>query len=176
MNKMLYRDFHTLDRFNRVLVTGPQRSGTGLVALMVASATNMVYVRYNKMRPVPKGIQKFKSTSGIVLHHPSYVAFLKDVQAEDTAIIFVWRSIDEILDSEIRHKWAGRVVEQVLLGIGSDVGPAKEKQRLWAAGLWSALLNAFTVYYDDLRSHPMFCNDRDDWKINQVDHKGTLLI
>ncbi len=175
MNKLLHKDFHALDRFNRVLVTGPQRSGTKIVALMIASATNMAYVRRHRHPFMPKYLQQFKSRCGIVLHDPSYVAFLENVQAEDTAIIFVWRSIDEILDSEIRHKWIGRAIEQGYLGIGPDVDPAIEKQRIWEAGLWSTLLNAFTVYYDDLRSHPMFCVDRDGWHINQVDHDGTII-
>jgi hypothetical protein len=162
-----------LAEFDRVLVTGPQRSGTKLTALLVADAIGYRYIPHGWMNPVTEGLDVFRNAKEIVLHNPSYVAFAQEVSGPSTAIIFVWRELSEIHDSERRHGWTQHEYELELLGCESG-DPATVKQDMWAKDL-HRLENTWRVDYRGLESHPRFCNNRDGWEINQVDNEGTIV-
>lgn len=177
-----HSEFGKFAQFDRVIVTGPQRSGTKIVANMISIATGFDLVRHQQMS-LPGGVEAFKKSKNIVLHHPSFVAFLRDVSDERTAIVYCWRYLPDILASE--HKWKWKKNYPLELGYLKKQGyirkvsekhkPAKLKNLIWKNTLEPTLLNTFTVKYESLDTHPLWVpkEKRDKFKdSNQVSESG----
>lgn len=180
-----HKDFKDIfSKFERILVTGPQRSGSKLIANIISLDTGYRLVRHKQM-DLPSGIKTFRKKKNIVLHHPSFVAFLKDIEDEHTAIVYCWRRLKDILDSEYKWKWLkyyplelGYLKSQgYIRKIGEKMNPAKIKNKVWKNTLESTLQNTFTVRYEDLESHPLWVSKeaRDRFTdINQISEYGDI--
>jgi len=174
--------------FDRVIVTGPQRSGTKIVANIISIDTGFDLIRHTKI-PGTEGLEKFKSASRIVLHNPSFVAFLEDIEDDSTAIVYCWRNLDDIHLSE--KKWDldeddGLLREQVIIAwkgycdmpkTYEDINPAKTKNALWESVLEEKLKNTFTVKYEKLKGHRLWVSKEERAKfknVNQVSVSGDI--
>lgn len=170
-----HSDFEIFKQFDRIVVTGPQRSGTKLVANAICLATNYKLVIHHKMPPDRVGIRRLRKNKDIVLHHPSYVALLPRIADPTTAVVFVWRDLNEIHTSEKRYKWKHHGEERKLLKITKG-DPAWHKQLFWEKNKHK-FPNTFDVKYEDMKTHPFFVSaeDRKKFKnINQVTKDGYV--
>lgn len=103
-----------MKKYKRILVTGPQRSGTTICAKMIAEDTGFRYIDGIRMsRLTDQDAEKhFKEGFQIVLQ----AAYLSNIctrfAGSDTLIVFMLRNTEDIIASEERIKWKGEVSER----------------------------------------------------------------
>lgn len=150
--------FEWLSRYDKILVTGPQRSGTRIFAKMCAS--DLGYTFYGEEKIGAHGVDKLQglcaSEHHFVIQCPAVCHYIEVFSAEDTAIVLMRRNIADIVASEERIRWgkyrAGELAKYGLKhGIISEV-----KYNYWASYQCSVIQHAFEVEYESLATHPLW--------------------
>jgi len=106
---MKYKDL--LDKaknYSRIIVTGPQRSGTTYCAYILAK--DLGYTHYDEKSFDTSNYNKFKnqiSKNNFVLQTAVFTYCLQDINTPSTLIIWMDRNNKDILESEKRIKWRG---------------------------------------------------------------------
>ena len=107
--KMKYKDL--LDKtknYSRIIVTGPQRSGTTYCAYILAK--DLGYTRYDEMSFGTGNYNEFKdliSKNNYVLQTTVFSYCLQDINTPSTLIIWMDRNNRDILESEKKINWPG---------------------------------------------------------------------
>jgi hypothetical protein len=161
------------DPKDRILVTGPQRSGTKVVANALCMETGFSLIRHTKMPP-KEGIYEFCQQKNVVLHSPSWVVNVPDLIAEqNTHIVFVRRPIEEIRDSIKRCKWDCEEEEMALIDhrVKDCEFEDSAEAKLWLAEIWEKFI--FVLDYESMKEHPTWTDARSIFTINQVDSRGS---
>ena len=167
--------FTWLAEYDRILVTGPQRSGTRICARMIANDTGHRFVDENAIYwdSLMQLTRIYFTTSHFVLQCPTMCRHVHMFSAEDTAVVLMRRNIADIVTSQDRigWKWAemelGRYDEED--GVISEV-----KYAFWETHQRARIRNAFEVQYEDLASHPLWIDkaDRKDFRSTQTTRAG----
>lgn len=99
--------FSHLSKYNRILVTGPQRSGTRICAKMIAYDTTFSYIDEADSSTGDIAIFKrsFSSHHNSIFHCPGMCYIIEQFSYPDTLIILIHRPISDILKSQLRIKW-----------------------------------------------------------------------
>ena len=166
--------FEYLDAFNVVLVTGPQRSGTTLVARAIARDTGLYYLDEHAFAACFVGAWKkiIKHARRKVVQCPAMTAFVDEPgigDREDLAVVFVLRPVEEIIASQERIGWAWEDSE--LVHYDASEGPiAQVKYDHWFNVQRHRVANSFNVVYRDLEQHPLWVPEdrrrrRRDWGV-----------
>ena len=174
MKFLHHSEFSSLSEFERIVVVGPQRSGTKIAANMICCEIGYSLVMHHYMPPNENGLNKFRAESSIVLHSPGFFKFRKDIQDTD-AMIFVWRELDDIRKSEERFNMPVKIKHYDTIYNISLASDAKSKQDMWSDE-HKDLKNAFNIRYEDLKDHELWANKDERSKfngVNQVDKDGT---
>ena len=106
---MQYKDL--LDKtknYSRIIVTGPQRSGTTYCAYILAK--DLGYPHYDEKSFDTGNSNKFKyhtNKNNYVLQTAVFTYCLHDIKTPSTLIIWMDRNSKDILESEKRIKWRG---------------------------------------------------------------------
>ena len=106
---MKYKDL--LDKaknYSRIIVTGPQRSGTTYCAYILAK--DLDYPHFDEKIFSSGNYNKFKnyiSKNNYVLQTAVFTYCLQDINLESTLIIWMDRDNKDIAESEKRIKWRG---------------------------------------------------------------------
>lgn len=105
--------FEDLTAYKKILVTGPQRSGTTICAKMIAQDTGYKFIDESEFSVDNTDLfrQKLKK-DGIVLQCPAMSFCIQEFSADDTLIIFMKRDTQSILESQKRVMWNGAAEEQ----------------------------------------------------------------
>ena len=107
--KMKYKDL--LDKtknYSRIIVTGPQRSGTTYCAYILAK--DLGYTHYDEMSFGTGKYNEFKdliSKNNFVLQTTVFSYCLQDINTPSTLIIWMDRNNRDILESEKKIKMEG---------------------------------------------------------------------
>lgn len=155
-----------LSNFERIVVVGPHRSGSKIVANIMSYELDYSFVIEDLMPANKEGIGKFNSEKNIVLHNLLYINNLKDIEGEKTAIIFVHRNADDIASSMKKHNVSYK--ENIV-----DI------QNKWNFAIKNGLISAFNVDYDSaLLGHKLWVDKdkRTNFGIMQVDTHGSDYI
>jgi len=155
--------FEALAGYRVVIVTGPQRSGTAICARAVAYDTTLRYVDEDDYgcdldtwkEIVAKG-------RGVVVHSPGMARWVHDVaEREDVFVIWMLRSLSQIMVSESRIGWAdkeerakyldtpgySRVRQYPISGV---------KRRFWQEHQRGLVRHWREVNFEELRVHPLW--------------------
>lgn len=165
--------FEGLARFDRVLVTGPQRSGTTICARMIAADTGYVYVDEEDI-----GIHYLETLRallderrGVVVQCPALARWVHTLDVESVLVVWMRRALVDILASQERIGWVERGEEELELSkYDSLSGPVAEvKWRFWQRVQRPRLANWMEVLYEDLSVHPLWVQkgERDGWMHRQ---------
>lgn len=168
--------FEHLKKFRKVIVTGPQRSGTTITCRMVAHDTGHRWVDESMFDNFSGDAfwSQVESPEPAAIHGPNFFHLMdapEVADAEDIAVLFVWRDINSILRSMHRIGWINQPIERFDEWRTGHAHCPATKQKLWANHFSKRIRNAFTVHYRDLKAHPLYLPDsaRKGFEIKQTD-------
>lgn len=162
--------FDSLGKFSKIIISGPQRSGTRVAAKMAAHDTGHRYVD-----EVDIGIHDLQqlralhaSETNFVVQCPALCRWVHEFGDEDTAIVMMKRDPDDIAASEERIGWKGNQNE--LQKYGLTEGSSAEAKYLYWKQQRPQIANAFEVEYEDLKEHPLWIpkDERRDFRAGQT--------
>ena len=165
--------FEHLGVFDKIIVTGPQRSGTRICARMIAADTGHTYVDKDEY-----GVHDVASfaeileRSQIVVHAPAMSRFVHYFDGEDTLIVWMRRDLNDILSSQARVNWTAREEwrERVKYnGMRNKQPIAAIKIDFWERVQRPVVENYLEVEYDSLSAHPLWIPEeqRRGWHAKQ---------
>lgn len=157
--------FKWLAEYERILVSGPQRSGTRICAKMIAHDTGHRFVDENAIYwdSLMQLTRIFHTTRRFVLQCPTMCRHVHMFSADDTAIVLMRRDVADIVASQDRIGWKWDEME--LGRYDEEDGAISEvKYAFWDEHQRAKIKHAFEVSYDDLASHELW--------IEKADRKG----
>jgi hypothetical protein len=172
--------FEHLNRFKKILVSGPQRSGTTICAQMIAR--DLGYRYFDEMEFDVDNMRKIfavvDSLNRIVIQCPSLAASLWMFSHPDILVVFMKRDVADIVASQSRpiyesspdRVWTTTHAPVELMKYGRTTGVIAEvKYEGWAAQkpyIW----NTMEIEYESLAAHPMWVDKeaRRDFKPKQI--------
>lgn len=145
--------------FTKIFVTGPQRSGTTIVAAALAFDLGYWFYPEEQIRNFEWWRVKrlFERTDNFVLQAPGLCYRAHMVQELDLggAVVLVRREIEGIVASERRVNWTGGPFELKRYGLKEGV-ISEIKYRYWDEYQKSRIRNAYEIEYESLVGHPMW--------------------
>lgn len=96
-----------LKSFKKILVTGPQRSGTTIAAHIIAKELGYKYYdeRNVGVRSLSLLFEKLLSPEPAVIQGPCFCSLVQWIDSPDTAVVIMKRDVEEIRASEARINW-----------------------------------------------------------------------
>ena len=158
--------------FSKILVTGPQRSGTRIVAKMIAHDNGIRYISEQQVsiKSVRRANEFLKLDEPLVIQCPGLCHCIEEFTSPDVLIIIVVRSIEDIKASQKRIRW-NRFQATELRRYGKTSGVISEiKYKHWKLQR-TKIVNWIEIRYEDLKDHPMFVpkEKRKNFKWNQTE-------
>lgn len=153
--------FEHLATHPKIVVTGPQRSGTRIGAKMIAADTGHAFV--DEMEFAIKDVAAFWEVlrrDNIVVQAPHMLKDLVDDPPPDIFVVLMRRDLDQIHASEQRIQWAevygGNKTELARFGL-TEGDPAAVKYGYWDSHTKSVPF--LELEYEALRRHPLWVDD-----------------
>jgi hypothetical protein len=153
-----------LQSFKKILVTGPQRSGTTIASRILAEELKLNWC-LEELIDVDNLEKFFKlhfERDEYVLQAPglSYICHQLPVDA----VVFVWRNDDDIAKSATRISWESNEYELRKYffeplwedGIHPYPNSWKLKKTVWETRQIKTIQQAFTLDYESLKTHPLW--------------------
>lgn len=142
-------------RCDRIVVTGPHRTGTTIASQMIAHDTGYRYV--DEMDDLagfyPSRLQEWLERKlqvpDVVIQGPSLLKMLVDSPPPNTLIVLMRRAPQDVLSSEIRTGWEFRQRELELYG-HTEGDPTVVKYAYWEANPPPI---STEIEYESLRGH-----------------------
>jgi hypothetical protein len=148
--------FEYLKAYNRIIVTGPQRSGTRICAKMIAYDTGMAYIDEAEIAvDSTHRMAQILFNQGIVLQAPGMCHCVHYFgKNENLLVVMVFRDINDIIRSQERIDWKYEAIERIKYG--GKLGPiAKLKYEFWEKQ--KPLIHHWVeVEYESLKEHPLW--------------------
>lgn len=163
--------FEFLEPFTRIIVTGPQRSGTTLVARAIAQDLGRQYIDEQAFTAtnVDKWRSVVRTNNNFVMQAPGMCRFVHEFgHWDEVAVVLVRRNIDDIIASQERVGW--RWEDYELKNYGKASGPISQvKYDYWDNYQTYRIKNNFEVRYEDMVNHPLWVDkaDRRGWHVRQ---------
>jgi hypothetical protein len=151
--------FEHLKKYDKILVTGPQRSGTRICARMCAADTGHHYVDENDIYvdSLNALCKWLKQDDKIVVQCPALMRYVHHLADLDVLVVVVRRKLEDILASQERIEWQSAWPE--LIRYGEPEGePASWKYLYWEWKQSHWIDNYIEVEYESLRDHPLWIN------------------
>jgi hypothetical protein len=139
----------------RIVVTGPQRSGTTISARILADELGYEFLPEERIRyrNLLKFFQLYASLDRFVLQAPCLCAFAHVLPA---CIVLVRRDVEEIIKSQERIGWS-EYERRELRNYFVDTGPIAEvRYSVWDRYQKPNMSNAFELKYESLRGHRLW--------------------
>ena len=160
--------------FDRIAVTGPQRSGTTIAAKIIAEETGHDYIdeddfginSYQAFKHV------FNSRKKIVVQCPGLCHKAHEIgEFDNTAVVMMIRNVDDIIASQERIGWAAEKIER--FKYNRLVGPpiAEIKYQYWEDVQKHQIKHQFEIVYESLKGHRLWVpkEKRTRFKIRQTE-------
>jgi len=150
--------FSLMGEFHRIWVVGPQRSGTRVVAKMIAHDTYRDYVDETRfMVDSLHQLQNILTNKGpekIVVHGPGITRWVHVLAGLSDAVVFCWRDLEDVIKSQERW-WTKDRVESIKYH--RTAGSAEAKQEYWKTKQKALSPNPTTLRFpEDIEDHPMY--------------------
>lgn len=161
-----------LYNYSKIIVTGPQRSGTTITGKIIAHDLGYNYIDESKdlIGVTFENLERFlSSNSNVVVQCPILACYAHKIDeiSDNIAIIYMIRDTDDIYESQKRIEWnwceteknaIRKMLEKYNLNIKLDFDKqvAVVKYQLWNNYQKERMTNAFELYYESLRHHDMW--------------------
>jgi len=153
--------FEYLKKYSKIIVTGPQRSGTTICSAMIAYDTDYTLIKeesyykfnYIKFKFILKRFKRIlDKENNFVIQAPTMCRFLEEFDSKDIVIIMMIRGIEDIIASQKRVNWKREQCE--LEKYNKIIGPiSKVKYEYWNRIQKKKIKNYFEINYDSLSVH-----------------------
>lgn len=168
-----------LSPFSRVVVTGPQRSGTRITSKMIAYDLDRPWVQEEEfgVDDVVRFCTHIYQTP-CVIQAPAVSYMVHGLTRKDVAVVFMRRPLQEILESERRIRWSHGDYE-LTKNFRREGHPALAKEKNWEFQRFLLGTRAFDMHFSELVGHEMYVepNKRAAFSHNQTTqttrHKET---
>ena len=160
--------FKNFVKYNHILVTGPQRSGTAIAAKMIAKDTGHKYVDeydYDTANE-DKFLVVLANNKNIAVQCPAMSHLVHEIADEDTLVVVMMRNCDDIVASEKRVRWfVGPYTELARFGMSRyrakrfrlQNGRVSElKYKRWREEQRDKIPHYLELEYESLSGHPMW--------------------
>ena len=151
------KQFIYLKAFTKIIVSGPQRSGTRICAQMIAHDINYDYI--DEKDYSGNTLKKFQgfvtSPQKVVLQAPAVSRWVHLYSRTDVVIIFMQRNIKDIIASQKRIDWKCEPLEFKKYGEKSGV-ISKIKYKYWNEVQKPSIDNWFEIDYESLSVHKLW--------------------
>jgi hypothetical protein len=153
--------FEHLAVHKRIVVTGPQRSGTRIGAKMIAADTGYQFVDEAEFLIKDNDrFREFLKRDGVVVQAPHMLKDVVDDPPPGIFVVLMRRDLDQIHASAARIRWAedfgGNTTELKKFGL-TEGDSAAVKYDYWDSHAKSVPF--LEVPYESLREHPLFVPD-----------------
>jgi hypothetical protein len=161
-----------LARFTRIIVTGPQRSGTTIATKILANELGFEYLREEAFH-----VHRLELLCNIILSKDRFVVQAPTMSGcchylSGVAIVFMRRDLDAIAASENRVGWNRREFEKTKYFDSSDRTSAEVKYHAWDRFQKRLLRHrAFDLQYESLKKYPLWVTQeqRKDFGLRQIE-------
>ena len=155
--------FKDLKRFKKIIVTGPQRSGTRIRAKVIAHDTGFKFIGEEEFGITNLGWFKahLATQTNIVLQCPAFCRYAVDFSAMDTMIVLMRRKVEDIIESQQKIEWGtdradGSPLEE-LRRYDKDTGTISQiKYDYWDKFQKHQIVNAMEIEYESLCRHKLW--------------------
>lgn len=149
--------FENLARHLRILITGPQRSGTTIAGQMIAHDTGFAYVDESDYGVFDeRGWRQILRRERVVVQCPHMLKRIVDAPMDDSLVVLMRRDLAQIHQSEERVGWKGswgHLVELAQFDLQEgDISAVK--YAYWDEHVKPPFF--LELRYDSLRDHPFF--------------------
>ena len=156
-------------KYNKILVTGCQRSGTRIASEVIAYETG--YYRFDENSFGVHSLEIFekqlKGHKTGVWHCPALAYTIHKYSAPDTAIVWMLRNIEDVLASQKRIDWIGWKSRGEYERYGIQQTPYN-REHMYEFKLWcwetfqkDMCHNPIELEYESLKGHPLWLNEND---------------
>ena len=158
--------------FSKILVTGPQRSGTRIVAKMIAHDNDIQYVSEQQIavRDERKVRHFLYRNDRLVIQCPGLCHRIEDFSGTNILIVIVVRNVEDIIASQRRINWNRHQHKELSL-YGKKSGIISEvRYEHWKLQK-KKIANWLEIRYEDLKDHPLFIPKdlRKNFRYNQTE-------
>lgn len=155
-----------LKNFKKILVSGPQRSGTRISAKIISNDLNFKYL--DEATVNIRDEEKFKyileNETQFVLQCPGLSHCLHEVNLFDAAVIFIMRKVEDIIESQERIGWVERESNEIEYfnyekQFNFDIKRkpiSKLKYEIWNQFQKPKIDHSFNLSYSSLSNHDLF--------------------
>lgn len=178
---MIYTEAQkTIQRFSKILVSGPQRSGTTIAAKIISKDFDLQYIDETAVRTYDedRALRIITGMHDFVLQCPGLCAWLHALGEPDVLIVFMMRDIMDTIASEKRINWLWDKQEykQYRRAFGNVPGYqeyrpiSSHKRIIWHDRQRGIVENFVELDYESLADHPLWMpkEKRKDFKPKQT--------
>ena len=159
--------FKDLAKYNQILVTGPQRSGTTIAAKVIVADTGHKYIDEYDYKTSEVGfLRLLPRNNNVVIQCPAMFHCLPEIADKNTLVVMMMRNTDDIVASEERIHWWSSGAYRELKRLGIE-GPEARRFRRQGSRVsevkyqrWEKIKNKIPHFleleYESLSKHPLW--------------------
>ena len=149
-------NFDEMKKYKRILVTGPQRSGTTFTAKTIASDLSYRYIDEKEFNWYDRDVfNKFVVMDNVVIQCPTMCRWIHEFSDDCTLIVMMIRPIKDILNSQKRINWNFEETESKNYPY-KDLFACEAKYKFWEDVQKNNLINYLELNYSSLSDHPLW--------------------
>lgn len=144
-------------QYDKIVVTGPQRSGTRVCARMIADDTGHKYIDETAIGfyGLSRACKLLKKHEQCVLQCPALCRYAHKFDGEKVAIVLMRRDLADIKASEERIGWERHATELARYEL-EEGEPAAVKYAFWEERQRDRITNPIEIEYESLAVHPLW--------------------
>jgi len=169
--------FEWLSRFDTILVTGPQRSGSRICAKMIAHDTGHEYIDEDDLEM--ESLYRLCSIMGerrnIVVQCPVLCRYVHMFGTDEVAVVLMRRKVEDIIASQQRISWTWEWLELARYDRVDGI-IAEIKYQFWEQYQKKRIKHAFEIEYDSLAAHPLWVKKDKRQNFNARQTAGSIQL
>lgn len=170
--------YEHLKKYSRIIVTGPQRSGTRIGAKIIAHDTGHTYIDEREIKGYNYDLLEDKlKIDNIVVQCPAMMNKIEKISKiyPDVLIVIMKRNINDIIVSQKRINWSEGSEKQELEKYGKTKGIISKIKYEHLDKIKGNINNLIEIEYEKLSEHILFLYKelRTDFKWSQTKRKET---
>ena len=156
-------DFEWAQLFRGIVVTGCQRSGTGIASRIIAHDLNRLHIDEDDYGTKQTKVWKERVVTEqqpFVIHSPAMSRYLTDVVTDDILVVYMRRRLRDVERSIRRIEWDDANERTAYKDTFSNeaLHIYKIKMKYWKRAQQKSITNWIEINYEALGTHPLWIN------------------